>query len=469
MAHSTYFFGDGRSDGHAGMESLLGVRGAHVCEMANLGLPVSPGFCITSKFLNQDKEGSLPLFEDAHLAIKQAVGRLEEMVDRRFSHTANPLLLSVQGESLGAIPGFQGAVANIGMNDKLVEVWTARESPHFVWDSYRRLISTFSRAVRRLDMAPFEAELREVKTRLNAQCQLGREHGDCHIPTNELRNLVDRYKELFEEQTGEPFPQEPEKQLLEAVRAAASTWDEGQSKVGAVMVQSTIFGNYNFRSAVGVTYSASEGDSSMHESDDGFVDDAFAPSISGQWLTKAQNEDLLGDRIPLQLTEDASRQWAAEHGMGETEREQEYLSLEEDMPSIFAQLLHCQDVVETHIADAKGLEFAVWQGKLYLLQTYSPKQQMVPLSDLTLRVATEIALAPPEVSDAETEEQLDTSVRTCGRDIEWPWHVTDVHSNHLLQDLTMLPVEHLEAQSKTSKSKRHLWRFPEIVMQWLSV
>lgn len=413
MARHTYLFGNGKSEGNAGMKSLLGLRGAHACEMANLGLPISPGFCITSKCLQREEGGSSSLSDVAKSSIKEAVGGLEDMVGRRFGNLTDPLVLSIQGDLSVAVEDFGGIVANIGLNDATVEAWTQVESPHFVWDSYRRLIQTFSKAVRRLDMEPFENALSAVKDKLNNQCQLGRRHADCHIPTHELRNLVAMYKDFFEEQTGEAFPQEPEKQLWEAVYAASCSWDPGHTEVRGVTVQSTVFGNHDFRSAVGVAFPPSFSDG-FHSGED---DDSFGLPIHGEWLTNAMFEDMQSsDRELLQLTEDASRDWATEKGIPESQREQEYLSLEEEMPSVFAQLLRCQDIVENHIADVQGFDFAVGQGKLWILRSRIAEQQrdvhvrQIPapeaIQEEDLVQEEVVVAAEPAMSNVSPEEEL---------------------------------------------------------------
>lgn len=354
------------------MKALLGASGAHKCEMANLGLPVAPGFCITPKCLQSGagNEGP-PLTDAARNDIKLALGELEDASEQRFGNLVDPLLLSIEGDLKLPMQGFRGTISNIGLNDAIVEAWTAHASPHFVWDSYRRLICQFARAVRRLDMEPFENALAEVKGRLNAQCQLGREHADCHIPTSELRSLVATYKELFEEQTGEAFPQEPERQLWEAVHAASCSWDPRQeSNAAAVTVQSTIFSNFDFRSAVGITLTSGT------EDDDGSADGSFVPEIRGKWLMNAQSEDMTSDRTPQEVTQDASCQWAARHGIEESQRVDEFPSLEEAMPGIFAKLLRWQDIAETHFSDLRGLEFAIHQGRLWILQTHTDKHAL---------------------------------------------------------------------------------------------
>jgi len=349
------------------MKALLGERGAQKCEMANLGLPVAPGFCITQKCLQSagGSEGP-PLSEGARSDIKLALSELENVSERRFGLLVDPLLLSVQGDLSAPMHGFRGTVANVGLNDDIVEAWTKHASPHFVWDSYRRLISSFSRAVRHLDMQPFEQLLSDVKQRLNALDQLGGGFEDCHIPTHELRNLVAAYKELYQAQTGEPFPQDPQRQLWEAVHAASRSWDQNGDCSSAVTVQSTISSNYDFKSAVGVTFTA--GDAADDE------------EVRGKWLMNAQSEDMSSKRTQQHVTQDASCQWAEEQGIGESRRQDEFPSLEEVMPGIFAKLLRWQDIVQNHFSDVRGLEFAVHQGKFWVIQTLTSEQQFGELS-----------------------------------------------------------------------------------------
>jgi hypothetical protein len=219
------------------------------------------------------------------------------------------------------------------------------------------------------------------------------------------------YKEFFEEQTGEPFPQEPEKQLWEAVHAASHTWDLGCSETRGVTVQSTVFGNHDFRSAVGVTYMSS----SFAEACDDEDDDCFALPIRGEWLTNAMFEDMQSsDRELLQLSEDASRDWAADKDIPESRRQQEYLSLEEEMPSVFAHLLRCQDIVENHFADVQGFDFAIGEGRLWILQSracgeqkdFRARQLEVPSEADDVAQASDAVATDAVTPDLATEEEL---------------------------------------------------------------
>jgi len=386
------------------MKAILGTRGAHKCEMAKLGVPVAPGFCITPKCLQRDdNDGGSALLGGARSDIKLALSELENMSERRFGNVVEPLLLSIQGELQTGVQGFEGTIENIGLNDAIAQAWAATSNPRFVWDSYRRLISTYSRAVRQLDMQPFEQELTLVKDRLNARDGLGRVHADCYIPTHELRELVVRYKEIFEEQTGEPFPQEPEKQLLEAVHAASCAWDRASGDCpNPVTVQSTIFSNYDFKSAVGMILGSDE------TADDA---DSCSAMVRGKWLVNAQSADMGGDRAPQQITQEASYQWAEEQGISESERLDEFPSLEEAMPGIFTQLLRCQDIVETHFPGAPGLEFAIHQGQLWVLQARTGQPTVSALSEVmhpVESIAEQSSDVPPAIA-ASSEAQLDFS------------------------------------------------------------
>jgi hypothetical protein len=404
MARPTYFFGNGRSDGNAGMKALLGAGGAHKCEMANLGLPVAPGFCVTPKCLQTAGcDEGYPVSADARNDIKLALNELEGLSERRFGNLVDPLLLSIEGGVKVPMPGFTGTIANIGLNDDIVQAWSGRASPHFVWDTYRRLIVTFARVVRKLDMEPFDQELKEVKKRLNDQCQLGRQHADCHIPTHELRTLVARYKGFFEEQTGEHFPQEPERQLWEAVHAASCSWDRDTPSgcPSPVTVQSTVFSNYDFKSAVGVTYSCVETDED---------EDAFVPEVHGHWVVNAQSEDMTGTRTPQLVTQEASCQWAARRGVEESQRKAEYPSLEEAMPGIYAQLLRWQDKVENHFEGVQGLEFAVHQGKLWVLHAHTGEQGPPEAMDDRCAMPVQMHDCVDTPSDAELGLQQEADV-----------------------------------------------------------
>lgn len=354
-ALGTYFFGDGHSDGNLGMSRLLGKQGALMCEMANLGLPVTPGFCVTSK-RSDTKDAS-------HLKkmVNEALAKVEQTTGQSLGSPTRPLLLSVHCDSMPSTP--RGlTVSNIGLNDAIVEAGQWCDNPRFVWDSYRRLISAFAEVVKHLDPKPFQTELAAVKHRLNCRCRLGRQHDDGDIPTEELKQLVGKYKAIYEQQVGEGFPQDPQIQLSQALLALlhgpqASQRGVGTAFVGSqhavAVVQAMVFGNYDSQSASGVAF-AECGESGVS-------------NLDGRWLVNAQHEDVVGgQRTMLHLTTEASRTWAAHHGIAEDERSWHYPSLEEYMPAAYSKLLHCQDVLSQHMDTAQNVGFMVQQGDLWV-------------------------------------------------------------------------------------------------------
>lgn len=382
MTEYTYFFGNGRSQGNVAMRGLLGARGAHLCEMANLGLPVAPGFCVASTSFQpqdcgvvHDKPKTLHELPEARQAVKASLVELELATGRSFGHPRNPLLISVLAGA-GSRQDLSGSVANLGINDRLVDAWSETESPHFVWDSYRRLIFAYSQAVRQLDMAPFKSELALVKNKLNAHCQLGREHADCHIPTRDLRELVSTYKDLYFQQVGEEFPQDPEMQLWESLRAL--------SNKGALIVQATVFSNYDFKSGAGMMYLGS-GAAALDTADDEGLDCLLA----GVWLSNAQIEDVArGERVLQRISTEAASSLDAGQ---ESDPCQEYPSLQEEFPSAFAELLRCQDLIARHLTVCRGVEFAIEGGHIRLLQP-----ELVELPDAT-SVAAASAKSPANI------------------------------------------------------------------------
>jgi len=283
---------------------------------------------------------------------KQALSKLEESTKRRFGDGAMPLFLNVG-------PGVSGkgnGVANVGLCDEVVHAWTATESPHFVWDSYRRLITTYAVAVKNVDPAPFDAELRVLREQLNSRCSLGRRHEDCHIPTRSLRDLVDLYKEMYHELTGEHFPQDPVEQLRGALAASAV---DGQPAV----VQAMAFGNCDFNSAAGFT---KWDNVSVWDDDEG--------ELQGLWVQNAQQQDLQkGSRTRQLLSKESSQIWAASQNICEKERAEEYPSLEEQWPGVFSRLSEAQMVLAGHgMREVRGLTFVVERSRLIFTGTLGP-------------------------------------------------------------------------------------------------
>jgi len=329
------FFGHGSSDGHLGLVRTIGRKGAQLCEMANLGLPVPPGFCFPRNMSTR--------------FLKDALGRLELAAGKTYGDAAHPLLLAVSGSA--------GEIGNIGLNDISADAMASQESSHFVWDSYRRLISSYASLVHRLDPAPFDSELERVKECLDAKDWLGRKHQDWQIPTRDLQNLVETYKKLYLQLVGEAFPQDPQIQLLEVMQATEATSSE------AIIVQSMVFGNYDAQSAVGLLELKNE--------------EAATLPIHGHWLRKAQSEDLNVQRRQKILRK-ASEEWASLNNISEEDRSIDLPSMEESLGlAVCAGLAHCKDVLAEHMKEAKAVKFVVQQGQLWLLQICDDDQPLV--------------------------------------------------------------------------------------------
>lgn len=371
----TFFFGGGRSDGHAGMSRLLGAHGAQLCEMANLGLPVSPGFCIT-----KDCAGE---------GVKNALADVEQAIDRMFgAHNGKPLLLSVRSDVSA-----MDEVTNIGLSDDIAEAWALAESPHVAWDSYRRLIMAYSRVVKGLKMEPFEEAIFSIRQRLNEKDSwFGRNHQDCHIPASDLRDLVETYKDIYEDQVGEPFPQSPEVQLKETIDAFRRSLVKADTCGSIAVVQAMAFGNLDWESGSGVA-----------------VLDASSSRPDGWWLANAQREDVhAGTRTRQEFT-----------GQGEVERE----SLEEVMPSILASLAHYQDVVHRNLPAARALEFVVERGRLWVSQLLDDMSSIILATPAKTSDRVECATpASPIVNELAQKVVADVTTNT-----EMPSLLEDSH------------------------------------------
>ncbi|CAE8617219.1 unnamed protein product [Polarella glacialis] len=314
----TFAFGGGQSVGHLGMRRSIGTEAASVCEMANLGLPIVPGFCITPELLPDGQ------FKELQSKLGRALSELEQTTAKQFGAQANPLLLTVRSSSMQAPAPGTSEVSNIGLNDAIAKTWSLSESPHLVWDSYRRLIVSYAASVKHLDMAPFELGLSRIKERLDGSCRLGRKHRDCDIPTKDLQELVASYKELYQQQAGEEFPQEPGAQLLEVVKSTLLV--AGQQASASAVVQATASGNGS-QSGAGRLFMSSAG-------------------MCGEWLPNAAVTGL-------------------EHG--------DFLTLQEEMPATYASLLHYQDILKNNLDDLHDVDFVVQQGIVWLLGVSSAK------------------------------------------------------------------------------------------------
>jgi len=358
MSKQVYIFGgDARSDDpRAKDNTIVGGKGANLGEMASIGLPVPPGFTITTEeCVRYLAEGSD--FSDALRAdVTEALGHIEKTVGKKFGDAADPLLVSVRSGARVSMPGMMDTVLNLGLNDETVKGLAATSGDErFAWDSYRRFIQMYSDVVLGLDHHLFEDELEVVKEDNGFM-------NDVELTADDWQALVDIYKKIVEGELGRPFPQDVNEQLWGAIRAVFDSWDSDRAKVyrrlndipgdwgTAVNVQAMVFGNMGDTSATGVAFTR---DPATGER-----------AYYGEWLINAQGEDVVaGIRTPQYLTKAARERANAKP-----------LSMEEAMPEAYGQLAKVFDTLEAHYRDMQDIEFTVERGHLWMLQTRSGKR-----------------------------------------------------------------------------------------------
>lgn len=364
-----YEFGDGRAEGSAEMRNLLGGKGANLAEMSSLGLPVPPGFTVTTDVCTYyyDNEKSFPSLLTEQ--VETALATIAQLSGRRFGDDDNPLLMSVRSGARSSMPGMMDTVLNLGLNDKSVEAIAAQSGDaRFAYDSYRRFIQMYSDVVMGLDHHAFEDILESFKHRAGYVL-------DTDLTADDWKNIVVEYKKLVENELETPFPQDPQDQLWGGIGAVFQSWmapraityraiNNIPSNWGtAVNVQSMVFGNMGADSATGVAFTRnpSTGEKALY----------------GEFLINAQGEDVVaGIRTPQNLTE------AARIEAGSTEP-----SLEDKMPEAFAEFSRICDQLEAHYSDMQDLEFTIQEGKLWMLQTRSGKRT----TKAALKIATDLA------------------------------------------------------------------------------
>ena len=364
-----YTFGDGKAEGEAGMKNLLGGKGANLAEMSNLGLPVPPGFTITTEVCTAyyDNGKSFPAELDGQ--VRTALAGMAKLTGKTFGDPANPLLVSVRSGARASMPGMMDTVLNLGLNDETVEaVAKASGDERFAWDSYRRFITMYSNVVLDIDHGLFEEALEDYKERKGL-------HLDTDLKAADWKLLVGKYKEIVRKELGSDFPQEPEKQLWGAVGAVFSSWMNARaikyrelnsipaSWGTAVNVQSMVFGNMGDTSATGVAFTRnpSTGENALY----------------GEFLINAQGEDVVaGIRTPQDITEAAKKEAGSDKP-----------SMEAEMPEAYAELCRIYGILEKHYRDMQDMEFTIQEGKLWMLQTRSGKRT----AKAALRIAVELA------------------------------------------------------------------------------
>ncbi|MCI6894872.1 MAG: pyruvate, phosphate dikinase [Bacteroidales bacterium] len=371
---SIYTFGNGKAEGRADMRNLLGGKGANLAEMNLIGVPVPPGFTITTEVCNDYyKVGQDEIVKRLQGELEQSVKHIEDLMNCKFGSVENPLLVSVRSGARASMPGMMDTILNLGLNDEVAEGMVKKtNNPHFVYDSYRRFVQMYGdvvlgmKPVNKEDIDPFEAIIEEVKEIRGVKL-------DKDLTVDELKELVARFKKAIKEQTGKDFPNDPMEQLWGAICAVFRSWMNERAILyrkmegipdewgTAVSVMAMVFGNMGETSATGVCFSR---------------DAATGENIfNGEYLVNAQGEDVVaGIRTPQQITIEGSRRWAALQGVSEEERASKFPSMEEAMPAIYQELNSIQEKLENHYHDMQDMEFTVQEGKLWFLQTRNGKR-----------------------------------------------------------------------------------------------
>ncbi len=378
MTKWVYRFGDGFADGSATDSALLGGKGANLAEMCSLGLPVPPGFTITTEVCSHYFSNGRAFPPDLKDEVAAALDRVGKETGRTFGSSDKSLLVSVRSGGRASMPGMMDTVLNLGLNDATVEAF-ARESgdERFAYDSYRRFIQMYSSVVLALDHESFEEILEDEKASLGVDL-------DTELTAANWRKLITRYKSLVQEELGKSFPQDPHEQLWGAVGAVFSSWMNPRAVTyrhlhnipeewgTAVNVQAMVFGNMGDTSATGVAFTRnpSTGENKLY----------------GEFLVNAQGEDVVaGIRTPQNLTEEARIAAGSDRP-----------SLEKIMPQAFDEFVRISDVLERHYRDMQDLEFTIESGKLWMLQARSGKRTAKAALKIASEMATEGLITPQE-------------------------------------------------------------------------
>ena len=369
-----YTFGNKKAEGNGKMRELLGGKGANLAEMNLIGIPVPPGFTITTEVCAEYyKHGKEAVIEMVRPEVEQAVVQIENLTGAKFGDKNNPLLVSVRSGARASMPGMMDTILNLGLNDQAVEAINKRTgNPRFAWDSYRRFVQMYGDVVLGMkpaskeDHDPFEEIIDQMKEEKGVK-------NDTELSTDDLKEMVRKFKAAVNKQTGMDFPTDPWEQLWGAINAVFQSWMNERaiyyrklnnipSEWGtAVNVQAMVFGNMGDKSATGVCFTR----------DAATGEDIF----NGEYLVNAQGEDVVaGIRTPQQITLEGSRRWAKAQNVSEEERVAKYPSLEEVMPEVYKELNETQQHLEEYFKDMQDLEFTIQDGKLWMLQTRSGKR-----------------------------------------------------------------------------------------------
>ena len=389
MSKTIYTFGDGKAEGNASMRNLLGGKGANLAEMNLLGMPVPPGFTITTEVCNEyNQYGRDYVINKIKGDVEKAIKHVEALTGNEFDNPANPLLVSVRSGARASMPGMMDTVLNLGMNNATVGTMAEKSgNPRFAWDSYRRFVQMYGDVVlgmkpkSKTDIDPFEAIMDQVKEEKGVKF-------DNELDVDDLKELVKRFKIAVKDYTGKDFPESAWEQLWGGICAVFDSWMNERAILyrrmnqipeewgTAVNVQAMVYGNMGNNSATGVAFSR---------------DAATGENIfNGEYLINAQGEDVVaGVRTPQQITVEGSRRWAELQGISEEERREHYPSLEETMPDCAAELIAIAHRLEDYYKDMQDMEFTIQDGKLWMLQTRNGKRTGMAM----VRIAMELLRA----------------------------------------------------------------------------
>ena len=369
-----YTFGNKEAEGNGKMRELLGGKGANLAEMNLIGIPVPPGFTITTEVCAEFyKHGKEAVIEMLRPEVERAMKNIEKLTGMKFGDKEMPLLVSVRSGARASMPGMMDTILNLGMNDQAVEAVAKRTgNPRFAWDSYRRFVQMYGDVVLGMkpeskeDHDPFEVIIEEQKHKRGVK-------NDTDLTTDDLKELVRNFKAAVKKQTGEDFPACPWDQLWGAVCAVFGSWMNDRAILyrklnnipaewgTAVTVQAMVFGNMGSNSATGVAFSR---DAATGEN-----------LFNGEYLINAQGEDVVaGIRTPQQITLEGSKRWAAAQNISEEDRRTKYPSLEEVMPVVYKELDEIQHHLEQYFKDMQDIEFTIQDGKLWMLQCRNGKR-----------------------------------------------------------------------------------------------
>ena len=369
-----YTFGNKEAEGNGKMRELLGGKGANLAEMNLIGIPVPPGFTITTDVCAEYyQHGKEKIIELLRPEVEKAMKGVEELTGRKFGDPVTPLLVSVRSGARASMPGMMDTILNLGLNDDAVEAISKLSgNARFAWDSYRRFVQMYGdvvlgmKPVSKEDQDPFEVIIDELKEERGVQ-------NDTDLTTDDLKVLVAKFKAAVKEQTGSDFPVSPWEQLWGAVCAVFGSWMNERAILyrklnnipaewgTAVNVQAMVFGNMGDNSATGVAFSR---DAATGEN-----------LFNGEYLINAQGEDVVaGIRTPQQITIEGSKRWAKAQNISEEERASKYPSLEEVMPEVYKELNEIQHHLEEYFTDMQDIEFTIQDGKLWMLQCRNGKR-----------------------------------------------------------------------------------------------